>query len=228
MKFFGFLYAGEAEGLAHSDVQSCAVRGDPLVRNLNVRYTLDGSDPDVASTAHSGGFEVEPGTRVKASVLDGEEFLFKMEEYFAPGQGLYWGDGRETLALDEMGAQAEDATFEGGSVESKIRGFRGSGDLDFGKNGGSVEWYQENDGRSGMVTLQFRYSGTVDGKKGGLMKLAVNGKVVAPELFFENSEKKGRDWKTVRIDVPLKSGANRINLPTCGHGGMYIDELVIH
>lgn len=209
--------------LVHIDVQSCAVRGESPRRNLKVLYSLDGSEP---ATVYAGPFRVAPGTEVKAAVFDGDRLLFTMRERFGPGQGLYWGDGSETPVAG-IGEQAEDAKFKGAMVKSEGEGFHGSGYLDFGNQSGSVEWYQENDGSPGTFTLRLRYSGKAKGQKGRAMKLAVNGKVVAPELFMENTEGWGVGWKTVEVEATLGSGANTIVLSTIGKGGMCIDELLI-
>ncbi len=213
--------------LVHIDVQTCAVRGTPPLRNLRVRYTLDGSDPATDGQPYAGGFSVEPGTWVKAAVFDGEAVLFSMAEYFAPDQGLYWGDGNEIQPLETMGEQAENARLKGATVQSQGAGFKGIGYVEFNPGGGSVEWYQENDGGPGAAILGFRYSVNAKGKKGSSAKVVVNGEVVAPELFFENTGNPGRAWKTVEVDVRLKSGANRIVLSAGEPEGLCVDEVTI-
>jgi beta-galactosidase len=205
----------------HIDVQSCSIRGESPQRNLKVLYSIDGSEP---RTPYAGGFEIKPGTTVKAAVYDGDVFLFNMEERFAPGLGLYWGEGPSAPQVT-TGDQAEDAAFSGATVKRSGSGFNGKGFLDFGHTQGSVEWYQENDGPPSTFTLQFRYSGKVNGRDGRAMMLSVNG--VESELFFKNTANWGKDWKTQRVDVKLISGANRIKLSTIGSGGMYLDELIV-
>jgi len=74
----------------HIDVQAYSIRGTGSNRNLNVLYSIDGTEP---RTPYVGGFEVQPGTCVKAAVYNGDTLLFNMEEDFGPGLGLYWGDG---------------------------------------------------------------------------------------------------------------------------------------
>jgi beta-galactosidase len=211
----------------HIDVQTVAVRGAGSKRDLKVYYTVDGRAPNNRSTAYTGSFDVKPGTVLKAAVYDGSEQLFVMEEKLGPGQGLYWGTVEEASASSDGGDQAEDAKFKGAVVSKSGKGFHGNGYLDLSKKGGSVEWYQENDGSPGTFTLHFRYSGTVNSKDGLPMKLMVNGKAVKPNPFFENTKSWGDDWKTLSVEVKLNSGANTIVLSTIGTGGMYIDELSV-
>ncbi len=213
----------------HIDVQSVAVRGDALKRDVKVYYTLDGSAPTTSSTPYTGGFEVKLGTTVKAVVYDGDEKLFEMAERFASDQGLYWGSPDQAPeVVAETGDQAEAAKFEGAKVSTDGKHYHGKGFLDFGQNTGYVQWYQENDGTAGKFTLAIRYSGKAGGgRKGRVMKLTVNGEVVEPELFFKNTDDWGTSWATLKVDVKLKSGANTITLSTVGKGGVFIDELTV-
>ncbi|TWU44848.1 Beta-galactosidase [Novipirellula aureliae] len=207
----------------HIDAQSCSIRGEVMPRDLKIFYSTDGSDP---RTPYIGGFEVQPGTTVKAAVYDGDLFLFDMEEQFAEGLGLYWGDaGSDEASQAAIGDQAEDAKLSSAVVKRNGKGFHGKGYVDFGNNQGSVEWYQENDGSPETVALHFRYSGNAKGRSGRPMKLIVNG--VESELFFKNTANWGSDWKTVTVEARLNSGANHIVLSTIGRGGMYIDELIV-
>ena len=211
----------------HLDVQSVALRGAAPMRDLKIYYTLDGSEPSPSSSTYVGGFEVKLGTTVKAVVYDGATRLFVMEEEFSAEQGLYWGTVAEPSDSSRIGEQAEDAKVTGAVVKKSGKGFHGTGYLDFGNKGGSVEWYQENDGSPGTFTLNFRYSGKVKSKKGRAMKLTVNGKEMKPAPFFKNTKSWGQDWKVLSVDVQLKSGANAIVLSTIGNGGMYLDELLV-
>ena len=207
------------------DVQQINLTGQSIKSDLTIRYSLNSGAADLT---YSGPFAVKPGTTVKAKVLRGDEVIFEMAEKFGPDEGLYWGTDApsSTIAVDG-GDQAEDATLHQAKVLTKGKGFKGDGFVDFGNSKGAyIEWYRENDGDVEMLAATFRYSGKRGGKKGGAnMKLTINGKTQT--LMFPNTGGWGTDWKTLKVPIQLKSGANSIRLTTVESGGMYIDELKI-
>ncbi|MCM2369827.1 glycoside hydrolase family 2 TIM barrel-domain containing protein [Aporhodopirellula aestuarii] len=209
----------------HIDVQRLALRGALPPAKIDVYYTLDGSAPTPNATRYTGAFEVPLGTTVKALVMMDGQAVQTLEERFASDEGFVWNLNATDSTATPTGDQAETAAFKGARISKKGEGFHGSGFLDFGHNSGSVQWYQENDGGPGKFTLLLRYSGKAGNKPGREMTLSVNGK--RTKLFFPNTANWGSDWKTLSVDVQLKSGANTIVLSTIGSGGMYIDELTV-
>ncbi len=197
------------------------VRGGPLSTPLDIRYSIDGSEPD---QAYSGPFEVEPGTMVKAVVRRDGQNLIEMEERFGPEESLYWGEAGASAVAG--GDQAEDAKFEGARVLDSGRDFHGHGYLDFGpRKGAWVEWYQENDGSAGAATLSIRYSGNPRGRTSRGMRLTVNGRSRPIELPATAGY--GTDWKTLEVPIRIRTGANTIRLTTTENGGMNIDEISV-
>lgn len=74
--------------------------------------------------------------------------------------------------------QAESADFSGPVISSQGSGFHGEGYLDFKRQEGRVNWYQENDGAAGPFTLRFRYAAN-DPVGPRTMDLILNGRKVA-------------------------------------------------
>ncbi|MEP2775879.1 MAG: glycoside hydrolase family 2 TIM barrel-domain containing protein [Luteolibacter sp.] len=207
------------------DAQMLALRGALPSADIDIFYTLDGSEPTPQSTKYSAAFEVSLGTTVKALVvLDGYP-VQTLEERFSADEGFVWNAAQS----DSLGGdQAEDAKLSGGKVGSEGKGFQGKGYVDFGKTKGAyVEWYQENDGDAGDADLTIRYSGKAKGAKGRAVELTVNGKVVQKSLLLPNTKDWGTDWKAVSVPIRIGRGANTIRLTTVENGGMFIDEISV-
>lgn len=207
------------------DVKSINIRGGLGSQDFDIFYSIDGG---AASVRYTGPFEVSPNTTVNAVVERDGEILFAMTERFGPKQGLYWGSVAQMKSNQASagGDQAEDALFKGARVATGGKGFKGKGYLDFGsKKGGTVEWYQENDGVAGSFELQIRYSGNAQSRAGREMKLTVNGS--SKILLFPNAKDYGSDWKVLTLPINLRAGANTIRLTTTEYGGMYIDEIQV-
>ena len=207
------------------DVRRIALRGKAVSGKLTVSYSTDGTD---LLRPYAGPFSVEPGTRVKAVVMDGGKVLFSMDERFGPTEGIHWRTGDAAAAAGGGGDQAEDAAFEGAVVSAAGKGYHGKGFLDFKHNKDAfVQWYQENDGSAGEATLAIRYSGKAQGKKGRSMKLTVNDRDIRRPVFFPNTGGWGTDWGTLEIKIKIQSGANTIRLTTVENGGPYIDGIEV-
>ena len=207
------------------DVQAREPYGEESKRKYKVLYSIDGSKP---STPYKGSFDLKSAATVKAEVYAGDKMIFSMSEKFGPDEGIYWADPGAVQADASGEDQAESAKFEGAKVLAKGSGFNGTGYLDFAHNKDAfVQWYQENDGSAGEAELAIRYSCKASGQKGRFMKLAVNGKVIKEKLLFPNTQGWGTDWKTVKVKIPIRSGANTIRLTTIEAGGPNIDEISV-
>ncbi len=212
------------------DTQVLALRGDAPQLNVEVFYTVNGSNPTMQSAPYTGAFAVPLGTTVKALVVvDGKPFQ-TLEERFALDEGFVWdsGAGANPVASNPGSEQAEDAALKGAKIKKGGKGFRGKGYVDFGQSrNGFIEWYQENDGSAGPAILTIRYSGKRPNKPGQAVKVTVNGNVVAEQLMLPNAKNWGSDWKTVSVPFQIGRGANTIRITSLGQGGMYIDEISI-
>lgn len=207
------------------DVRSLAVRGEAKTRKLTVRFSTDGTDPLVP---YASPFNVQPGTTVKAVVMDGNKLLFSMAERFGPAEGIHWQTVDAMATAPAGGDQAEDAAFKGAVVSTTGEGYHGRGFLDFKHNKGAfVQWYQENDGGAGEVTLAIRYSGRARGKENRSMKLTVNDRDIPRPLAFPNTADWGTDWRTLKVRIKIRRGANTVRLTTVENGGPYIDGISV-
>ena len=196
--------------------------------DLEIKYTVDGSDPETTGVAYKGAFAVSDGTTVKAIVKQNGITLFAMEERFGKDEGLFWGDAHSADMWIGRGVNisAEDGILKGSAVGSKAaRRFKGSGFVDFKGQEGSVEFYQENDGEEGDYSIRFRYMHNNKGKLHPL-KLYVNDTYIRT-LDFKATGGWEKSWKFVPTIIRLKAGANSIRLETTGASGPYLDELFI-
>ncbi|MDZ8120244.1 chitobiase/beta-hexosaminidase C-terminal domain-containing protein [Pontiella sp. NLcol2] len=114
------------------DVQLLPLRGKAPKANVDIYYTVDGTEPTAESTRYAGTFPVTLGTMVKALVvLDGLPVL-NLDERFAAGEGFVW---KSSVKASEIpaGEQAERAVFTGAVREGKAHGriFRGEGYIRF-------------------------------------------------------------------------------------------------
>jgi beta-galactosidase len=208
------------------DTELIALRGSLPSAEIRVFYTTDGSTPNEHSSPYTGAFEVPLGTTVKALVMMNGKPVHILEERFAKDVGFVWtgGSANESSA----GEQAESAKFKGAMVETAGKNFHGKGFLRFqGKAGSYVEWYQENDGDSGLAELKIRYSGKLTESKGHRIQLSVNGTVLQRDLLLPNTRNTGNHWRTLTISIPIERGANSIRITPESRSGLCIDEIVL-
>ncbi|PWD99047.1 glycoside hydrolase family 2 TIM barrel-domain containing protein [Marinilabilia rubra] len=204
------------------DVQLLSLRGSIPEADIEVFYTTDGSLPTVKSMRYTSPFNVSLGTTVKALVLLNGEAVHIMEERFAQDEGFVW----DAAAYPEVpGAdQAEDAKIEFAGISVEGSNYNGDGYVYFGRNsGGYVEWYQENDGSPGTYKLKVRYSASEWIRDTHKVLLTVNDE--SQELTLPSNKNFRNVWQVYEVKVPLKIGANTIQLKALEDGGLCVDEL---
>lgn len=197
--------------------EEVCLNGELPERNIDIRYTLDGSDPDMSSRKYRKPFRVKGPVTVKAAVYDGDSLLFTMEEKFGPEEGLYWGVPGEQVCTN-VGDNAEDGTLENARVCSDQDGNRYAL---LEPSTGSVSWYQENDGPRRPLKLWVVYR--VEGDRKGKIMIYNNGKPVSEILELEP----GAGWNTRNLDVWVSGGANDISVKNAGDCEVMIDKIIV-
>ena len=196
--------------------------------DLEIKYTVDGSNPETKGRPYKGTFKVSDGTTVKAIVKQNGITLFTMDERFGKDAGLFWGDEHSADMWIGRGVNisAEEGILEGGAKsDNKARRYKGTGFVRFDDKEGSITWYQENDGEQGDYSVRFRYMHNNTGKQHP-MKLYVNDEYIKT-LEFKPTGGWEKEWKFVPAIITLKAGANNIKLQTTGESGPFIDELFV-
>jgi beta-galactosidase len=206
------------------NTQLISLRGKLPQADVQIFYTLDGTMPTTASEEYSNSFEVELGTTVRALVLLNGKQIHIITERFAEDEGFVWD--AKTLAANQGGNQAEDATFNDASIMNVGSGFNGKGYLYFGRNsGGYVEWYQENDGSEGEFNLQIRYSASNAVRPEYRVCLIVNEE--SKELVLPAVKNFRDEWNVFEFKVYLGKGANTIRIIALDDDGLCVDELKV-
>jgi beta-galactosidase len=202
------------------DVQRLALRGAATPGLFTIHYTTDGTRPTGASPRYEGALAVPSGTTVRALVFEAGRELLELEESFAADAGLHWLAPGEPREAPEAGLQAENATRQGGTVRRKYLDYRGGGYVEI-RDGGWVEWYQENDGGRGQFRLHFRQARGPE-------------ETSVPAEIFVNDVKLGElpapageegDWVVHTVDAPLAGGANRIRVVAAPGSRVLLDEV---
>ncbi|MFI3287518.1 MAG: glycoside hydrolase family 2 TIM barrel-domain containing protein [Rikenellaceae bacterium] len=202
-----------------------SLRGECSEAAVKVYYTTDGSAPTVGSTLYSAPFSVTLGTTVRAIACRGSEVLIEMEERFAEDEGIYWGVAGESVC-DLSGDQAELGVITGGSVE------KWNGDGFFGesyvilKSGGTLSWYQENDGSPMTRELLVRYSIGQEGMTGSL-KLYNNEQYIC-DVPVSYTGSVAAHWREASVKVPIATGANNLRLSNGFSGDISIDQTIFN
>ncbi len=194
------------------DAKTIALKGNSPSSALQIYYTLNGEDPTTASKLYTKPFPIEPGTTVKAIVVQEGATILTLMETFDKGLGLCWKKTIEEKSTTEHrnGMRAVDADFSGASVEAidQIKY------LDFHGQEGKITWYQENDGSAAAFHLIFNYA-SKDNQSSRPMDLYINGKKVST-LNFKAGNTWNSQWKQVATTQNLEAGANYIELRTTG------------
>ena len=206
------------------DVKEVSLRGKATKRNFAIRYTTDGSEPTEASKLYSTPFSITMGTTVRASVFDNGELIFTMQERFAEDEGLYWGVAGEAVC-EFSGLQAEEANLEKAYKYSKYGdGFYATGYVLFSDQGGSITFYQENDGSSYDAKAKIRYAQQTD--NGTTTRLEVfNNDVSLGIVEFSNTGSKDSHWGEAELKLTIHSGANNIRLVSLDAAAPTIDQM---
>ncbi|GAA3615003.1 glycoside hydrolase family 2 TIM barrel-domain containing protein [Flavivirga amylovorans] len=208
------------------DAKLLALRGALQPKDIKIYYTTDGTAPTQQSEVYTQAFEVPLETTVKTLVVVDGKPLQHLEERFGANEGFVWNDTSKNFEL--VGEQAETAKFKNATVLSEGNGFNGKGYVKLNdKPGAFIEWYQENDGEEGEADLYIRYSGKCSKKKGMLLKVTVNNKVVEEKLFLKSIQSPGVDWKKTSVKIKIDRGANYIKLETVDDCGPIIDEILV-
>ncbi len=184
------------------DLHEIALRGDLPQRDLSIRYTIDGSEPTIESEAYVEPFSITLGTLVRAVIFDGDQAIISMEERFTEDEGLYWGTPGEDVTgiKGELAIRAKrDKTDEVARAGVRY--------VSIGK-GGSVEWYQENDGSQREVNLEIGYT-QPQRNNNTKLQLWVNGVLVENLSFDASSTTK---LQTITAKIKIESGGNYIKL----------------
>lgn len=205
------------------DVKTIAVRGKIPNQQIQIYYTLDGTQPTTKSPVYQKPFSVDLGTTVKAIVVRNNEVILNMEEQFDKGLGLHWGDkNAEPLSeTSKTGMRAVDTDFSGATIQSNNK----EKYLDFNGNEGKITWYQENDGSAGKFVLKIGYACN-DPRSNRPMALFINNKKVA-EIEFRSTGSWNSNWQEIEITQILVAGANNIELRTTGKSGPNIMSLLV-
>jgi Beta-galactosidase/beta-glucuronidase len=205
------------------DVQRVVVRGEPRPRGVfTIHYTVDGTRPTASSLRYAGAFSVPLGATVRALVLEDGREVMELEETFSAEAGLHWLAPGESREAPEAGLQAENAVYHNGSPRRRILGFRGEGYIEL-REGGWLEWYQENDGGRGDYRLTFRYARSPNTTETSSSILVNDVEVGAlPPPTVEVGE-----WQTFEIPVVLEGGANRIKVVASSGNRVLLDEVLV-
>ncbi|WP_075601976.1 glycoside hydrolase family 2 TIM barrel-domain containing protein [Saccharicrinis aurantiacus] len=207
------------------NAQMLNIRGDKVNPNIQVYYTTDGSQPTTKSSKYKNSFEVALGTTVKALVVADGEALYVMEERFAMDEGFIFD--AEVGEMVEAGDQAEDAKLVNAVVQNKGKGFNGQSYVFMGKQeGGSVEWYYENDGAAGQFNFKIRYSAS--DMLRGEYKIILNINGVEQKMTLPTTKDYQNNWEIIGATENLKAGANTIKITTLQGDGLCIDEIRVY
>ncbi len=206
------------------EVKELSLSGSAPQRNFEVRYTTDGSEPTQSSELYTAPFSIVMGTTVRAALYDNGEFVFAMQERFAEDEGLYWGVAGEAVC-DFSGLQAEDANLDKAYKYSKDGdGYYATGFVFINGKGGSITFYQENDGSSYGALAKIRYAQQT--KDGATTRMEVfNNDISLGVVEFANTGSKDSHWSEVELKLMVHSGANNIKLVSLDNQAPTVDQL---
>jgi len=205
--------------LVSIDVRRVALRGTAPDAAFAITYTTDGTAPTAASARYTAPFAVPLGSTVRALVRIGDRDSLRLEESFAADAGLHWLSAGESATTDDAGLQAETARLAGGATtRAALAGHRGSG-YALVPVGGTVEWYQENDGALAPFALHVRAHADAPAR----FALAVNDRALPPQAVAPA----GDGWQTFTFAARLQSGGNTLRLTVLDGGPLAVDELAV-
>lgn len=187
-------------------------------RDIDIRYTVDGTEPGKISEKYRRPFRLDGPATVKAAVYDGDKLLFVMEERFGENEGLYWGTPGEAVCTN-VGENAEDGILKDAEV---VEASDGNKCVRLQPYLGSVSCYQENDGPSRLVKVWFIYRLPQQAEQGKVV-IYNNGKAVSEVLELESDS----SWNTRNLDVRVAGGANSIEIRNAGDSAVLIDKIIV-
>ena len=191
-----------------------------------IRYTTDGSEPDMNSTTYTAPFKIRKGMTVKAAAFRRDSIILRMEESFGDNTCLYWGKPGEEVCKNE-GLQAEYAVLHKATVNNNGENVNGGGYVSLKKPGSSITWYQENDGAPMTATVKIRYSQKSESNTPTTTMLLQNNDETICILEFQDTGSKDMDWQYIEAEIPLTNGANYIRLSATSSESPNIDEIII-
>ena len=145
-----------------------------------------------------------------------------MEEDF--GNGIFWGVPGAAPCKDE-GSQAEYMDLSGAVVRNTSGlDVYGGGYVFFKEKGGSISWYQENDGAAYDSVLKIRYSQGRTATGVTRAELTNNGASVCI-IDFKDTGSENSDWTELEVPVTLISGANNLSIKILDKSGPSIDSI---
>jgi len=209
------------------DTKLIALRGVLKKFDVEVFYTIDGTEPTKASIPYKDSFKVALGTTVKALVVVNGEPIQILQEKFDLKEGFLWNEIKEGVTIIE-GEQAENAKAIQGEILSEGKDYRGKGYVKLAKKGDFVSWYQENDGGEVVVDMFIRHAGNNVNAVGAYVNVLVNGKIVKEKVLLRNTRNWSSDWLKTKIKITLGRGANDIKIVNIGDVGTSIDEIFIN
>ncbi|MFR9621127.1 MAG: sugar-binding domain-containing protein [Rikenellaceae bacterium] len=207
------------------------LRGRLPQREVVIRYTTNGEQPTLKSQIYTVPFAVEMGTTVKAIVCEGEQILLDMSEEFSLTDGLYWSKPVDQIMVSK-GEQAEYGALSGAYVTKVDRqkvyakGYNGSGFVIVEKAGGSITWYQENDGEPFEAKATIRYSQEIANNGTSKMELWNNDTKIGV-VEFQNTGSTASNWKTITRTIKIGSGGNNIRLVALDDNAPALDQILI-
>ena len=96
----------------------------------------------------------------------------------------------------------------------------------FKEKGGSISWYQENDGATYDAVLKIRYSQGRTPSGTTRAELTNNGNAVCV-IEFHDTGSENSDWTELEVPVKLFSGANNLSIRILDKKGPSIDSISI-
>ena len=205
------------------DTKEIALRGKLSKRNIKIYYTTDSTEPSRQSMEYTRPFTIKIGTTIRAKVYDGDNELLSMTELFAENEGLYWGDGKVNVDMT-IGEQAEEAKLFKAKVVKKGKAYKGKGFVSIVEKGGSISWYQENDGSNEVKRMYIRYAQQLDSHSEIEMELRNNEKLIKI-IRFKNTGDVNSTWVELPVNLKIHSGANNIQLISITDKAPCIDQI---
>lgn len=220
--------------LVSIDVEQLVLRGTPNVPEINIYYTIDGTEPTKSSTLYTMPFEVELETTVRAAVYANGEKILDMQETFGANEGLYWDisdDGVSTVpASRDYVYPAENAQLAGNYIGTSTTGsgYYDGSYVDFGNAPGTIT-FTIDDCEAGEYYLGVRYNnGAPEKTKPKKLELTVND-VSQGEYQYKNTGEWNNSWAYATHKVTLQEGKNTITFVStkAGNNGVNMDEIVL-
>ena len=120
--------------------------------------------------------------------------------------------------------QAEEAKLFKAKVVKKGKAYKGKGFVSIVEKGGSISWYQENDGSNEVKRMYIRYAQQLDSHSEIEMELRNNEKLIKI-IRFKNTGDVNSTWVELPVNLKIHSGANNIQLISITDKAPCIDQI---